>query len=333
MSARVRPEVTLVRPPLAAVRLPLVPDAALAVDLAASPAGDRIALAIPGNVGARGRGQVYELASAASAGPCLAVTTTVLSAPGQVVAVGWGADGTLFAQTRAPAALVALSRGARLVQLGRQENSVALGDPLPEHPGHRLFHSNPTGLLTCASCHPEGDDDGHTWAFAAGPRRTPYLRGGLLGSEPFHWSGDLRDFRALVAEVMVNGLRAPAPDDVALRSLGWWLHRLPAHPSPRVDAAVRARGEALFRSAEVGCATCHAGPRYTNNASVDLQTGGPMQVPTLLGLAWRAPYMHNGCAATLRGRFDRACGGVDHGRYEGLDEGSLQDLIVYLESL
>jgi hypothetical protein len=43
--------------------------------------------------------------------------------------------------------------------------------------------------------------------------------------------------------------------------------------------------------------------------------------------------MHDGCAATLRDRFDPACGGNLHGNAEILDESELSDLIAYLESL
>ena len=40
--------------------------------------------------------------------------------------------------------------------------------------------------LACASCHPEGHDDGQVWNFSAlGPRRTQSLAGGIAGTEPF----------------------------------------------------------------------------------------------------------------------------------------------------
>jgi cytochrome c peroxidase len=57
------------------------------------------------------------------------------------------------------------------------------------------------------------------------------------------------------------------------------------------------------------------------------------KVPSLLGVAVRAPYMHDGCAATLRDRFG-ACGGGDlHGKTSTLSETQLSDLIAFLESL
>jgi hypothetical protein len=45
--------------------------------------------------------------------------------------------------------------------------------------------------------------------------------------------------------------------------------------------------------------------------------------------------MHNGCAPTLKDRFDKAlCGGGDaHGTTSGLSPAEIQDLIAFLESL
>jgi hypothetical protein len=57
-------------------------------------------------------------------------------------------------------------------------------------------------------------------------------------------------------------------------------------------------------------------------------------VPSLRGVAFRGPFIHNGCAATLRDRFDPGCGGGDqHGHTSQLGESDLGDLIAYLESL
>jgi cytochrome c peroxidase len=62
-------------------------------------------------------------------------------------------------------------------------------------------------------------------------------------------------------------------------------------------------------------------------------TGRALQVPSLLGVSHRAPFMHNGCAPTLRDRFG-ACGGGDrHGNTSHLSEPEINDLGAYLESL
>jgi hypothetical protein len=74
-------------------------------------------------------------------------------------------------------------------------------------------------------------------------------------------------------------------------------------------------------------------PLYTNNALVFVGTGGMFKVPSLVGVAARAPYMHDGCAATLRDRFGTCGGGDAHGRTSGLTEAQLADLAAFLESL
>ncbi len=79
-----------------------------------------------------------------------------------------------------------------------------------------------------------------------------------------------------------------------------------------------ARGEVLFHDKKVACADCRGGPMLTNNRNEDVGKGERLQVPSLLGIAGRAPFMHDGCAATLRDRFDPLCGGDKHGDVSGL---------------
>jgi hypothetical protein len=43
--------------------------------------------------------------------------------------------------------------------------------------------------------------------------------------------------------------------------------------------------------------------------------------------------MHDGCAATLLGRFDPNCGGSTHGDVSSLSSAELGDLVAYLETL
>jgi hypothetical protein len=87
-------------------------------------------------------------------------------------------------------------------------------------------------------------------------------------------------------------------------------------------------GEAAAAHEAVGLAL------LTNNQSFAVGTGGEFQVPPLVNLAYRAPYMHNGCAPTLMARFtDASCGGGDtHGRTAQLSTDQLADLIAYLET-
>jgi hypothetical protein len=58
-----------------------------------------------------------------------------------------------------------------------------------------------------------------------------------------------------------------------------------------------------------------------------------LQIPSLRGLIWRAPYMHTGCAPTLADRFTAGCGGTKHGTIDHLTAADRTDLTAYLETL
>jgi YVTN family beta-propeller protein len=243
---------------------------------------------------------------------------------GRVTAVAFDPAGRLALQTREPA----------MFHLG--DRSVALPGRSRKHTGHELFHLATTAGIACASCHPEGREDGQVWNFAQlGIRRTQSLAGGIGGTEPFHWSGDMVDFDHLAADVFGSRMSGPRMDAVYTRSLFKWVDKIPRLESPAAaDPEAAARGQVVFNDATVGCAVCHAGARMSNNANLFVNTGGNFQVPSLLGVAWRAPYMHSGCAATLADRFTAECGGGDdHGRTSQLTAGQRADLVTYLETL
>ena len=201
--------------------------------------------------------------------------------------------------------------------------------------GRDLFHSQTGAGIACASCHPEAREDGQTWVFdPLGARRTQSLAGGILSRGPYHWSGDMTDLTVLMTNVFGQRMLGGAPSNSQLKMLGPWLDRVPApQPSTLGDDAQIARGQQLFLSAQLGCITCHTGSLYTNNQLVDVGTGGLFKVPSLLGVAGRDPYMHDGCAATLRDRFTTCGNGSLHGNTATLTATQLDDLIAFLESL
>ncbi len=306
----------------------VVPDASLAVDLAVSESG-ALALAIPGNARIPGAAQVVRAHLGEAWSPelerCIRPEGVNTSAPGQVTAVAFAGE-QLVVQLRQPAALYLQDTG-RLIPLSNEGR---------EDTGHEIFHSNSGGGLACASCHPEGDDDGRVWNFEAiGPRRTQTFRGGLTGTEPFHWDGDMRTIEHLMSSVFSERMSGPSLSPPQVATLQRWIDRLPARVAPRAMDASAARGRTLFEDARVGCASCHGGARGTQPQSVDVGTGAAFQVPSLRGVAWRAPFMHDGCAPTLRARFtDPRCGGGDrHGVTSHLSPASIDDLVAYLETL
>ena len=247
---------------------------------------------------------------------------------GQPVAVAFTPDGALVVQSREPAQIQVLSSVAPRI--------IALGGGSRLDTGHELFHRDAGASIACASCHGEGGDDGHVWTFdTLGARRTQSVNVGLEGTEPFHWSGDMADLNQIMSEVFVNRMGGVNQSAARVDALAGWLFQQRAPQSLRAsdDEAV-VRGKHLFESDEVKCGSCHSGSALTNNKTVDVGTGEPLQVPSLVGIAYRAPFLHDGCAPTLRDRFDPECGGGDkHGQTSQLDDGQLDDLVAYLESL
>jgi len=242
---------------------------------------------------------------------------------GRVVALAFRSSSELILQTREPSTIIF---GSRVLELpGRSR----------KHTGYELFHLSTTGGIACASCHPEGHEDGQVWTFAGlGPRRTQSINGGISGTEPFHWSGDMNDFDKLAHDVFNSRMAGPSLTNEHVASLFRWVDKIPRLEAPPADdLAVVERGRALFNDADVACATCHSGDKFTNNASVSVGTDGAFQVPSLIGLVWRAPYMHQGCAATLADRFGSCGGGDAHGKTSHLTAEQRADLIAYLETL
>ena len=242
---------------------------------------------------------------------------------GQPVAVAFTAAGEYIVQSREPATLEF-----------EDGTSVRLSDESHADTGHLMFHMNSSIGIACASCHPEGGDDGHVWRFPEGLRRTMPLEGGVLERAPFHWDGTLSDMSSLVNTVMVTRMALPQkPSEQQISGLGAFLEQLPElPPADGLDPAAVARGEVLFRRADVACASCHSGPQFTDNRLVDVGTGGKFVTPTLLGVGLRPALFHDGCAKSIAQRFG-VCGGTAHGKPELLSADERADLITFLRSL
>jgi Cytochrome c len=249
-----------------------------------------------------------------------------------VTAVTFTSSGALLAQTREPPQLVVIASLP-----GGAPQIIALPGESRLDTGHELFHRDAGGGIACASCHPEGGEDGRAWRFKGfGVRRTQPLHVGLRGTAPFHWVGDLDDIGELMSQVFVGRMGGVRESDARVSALSEWLFSIkpPAAIRPATEDAV-ARGRELFNSTQVGCATCHSGAKLTNNKSVAIDSGAELklQVPSLVAVGYRAPFMHDGCAETLTARFDPACGGDKHGDVSGLSAEQREDLVAYLESL
>lgn len=237
-------------------------------------------------------------------------------------------------QTRQPSSLVVIDDINQFWAF----RTIGFDDGQTLDTGFQLFHRDSGGGISCATCHAEGAEDGNVWRFEGmGERRTQALNVGLDGTEPFHWDGTLYSVSMLMNEVFVGRMGGIHESPARLGGLEDWLFAQKPLPALRDsnDAAVL-RGKDLFDSPRVGCASCHSGAKFTNDESRFVGTDPRvlMQVPSLLGVAYRAPFMHDGCAPTLAARFDPACGGgEEHGRTKDLTQEQIGDLVAYLESL
>ncbi|MFO0547044.1 MAG: cytochrome-c peroxidase [Polyangiaceae bacterium] len=219
--------------------------------------------------------------------------------------------------------------------------AIALGGADTTDTGYELFHdigATTSSGLACASCHPEGRDDGHVWHFEGlevGARRTQSLAGTLDGTAPFHWQGDLGSLNALMKIVFEHRMGGLSEPQERVDALETWLENIqPNHVGGLVDTAAVERGRALFQSEQVGCSKCHSGPMLTNNLTMDVGTGRAFQVPSLIGVGVRAPFMHDGCATTLMDKFDPTCGGDErHGNTADLTSAQQADLVSYMNTL
>lgn len=309
----------------------LINETVLAVDVATSVTGSWIALAVAGKHedGAEPRGVIMlpktDLTDDAHV-DCREPRQAPVP-PGQYVSVAFDPWGNIIAQSREPAFLIRVDPFS-----GLQDEIPLQGDSVADT-GHDLFHRDAGQLIACASCHPEGGDDGRVWRFAElGVRHTPSLAVGLAGTEPFHWAGDLEDMGALVAEVHVGrmGGRPLSPERVeALQS---WMFSIPPMRARRSSSdAAALRGAESF--AAWGCGDCHRGEALDggpDNTDIGLEL--TLQVPALRGVAQHPPYMHDGRSQDLR---EAVLDMVTRTRPQlGIpSEAELADMVAYLETL
>jgi len=222
--------------------------------------------------------------------------------------------------------------------------------PLPQRASHvdtgfDVFSVPTAAGIACMNCHPEGGDDGHTWTFEIEKqlqvRRTQSLRGGvLLNSAPYHWNGDIPDMQTICDEIFTHrmgGGSVLAPQTALLSRYLNAIPRIPVYAG--LDPSAVKQGSTIFYGSG-GCSGCHAGPLGTAPSNVDvgkvdsLGHDTPVKIPMLLGVADRAPYLHDGCAATLMDRLTNpACAGSNHGSTAQLAPADLADLEQFLESL
>lgn len=213
--------------------------------------------------------------------------------------------------------------------------------------GRVLFHLSDARISldgrACASCHPDGRDDGLVWSTPDGPRNPPMLAGRLDSTEPYGWLGSSRDvsshlkltFARLGATGGKRGLTAE--DKKAL--VAYVMSMEP--PAVVRDQALDLRvgeGKRIFDSHEAGCADCHG----RSGGSPDGQTHnvrswatgdriGIFDTPSLRFVGGTAPYFHDGRYASLRSLLTHTRGAM--GQDKKLSSSELDALEAYVRTL
>lgn len=209
--------------------------------------------------------------------------------------------------------------------------------------GRVLFHSTGDDRISgdgraCASCHPDGRDDTLVWSSPNGPRQTPMLAGRLSGAAPYGWNGDAADVSMhLVSTFKRLGGKGLTGDDK--EALMAYVSALRPPPERKVkDAPAVSRGQAIFRSPQAECSSCHGTDGdLPDGVSHDVksQSGGDRRVkfdtPSLRFVGGSAPYFHDGRYKTLGALLTKSDGKMGHTKHLAPPE--LADLEAYLESL
>jgi hypothetical protein len=222
--------------------------------------------------------------------------------------------------------------------------------------GRRLFHLADDRRITgsqmaCATCHPDGREDGLVWRLKGTLRQTPQLAARLEHTAPYNWLGTSPTLTSNIHQTVERlGGKGIRPDEEEALA-AYVLHglRAPTRPSPSEPAEVVARGKRLFDSPAVGCASCHDRTReFTDGYAYDVGSIGKnelsdmravdpkakaedMDVPSLLYVGLTAPYFHDGSARTLDELIEH--NGDRMGKTSGLSREERRALAAYLKTL
>src|SRR5260221_895667 len=176
--------------------------------------------------------------------------------------------------------------------------------------GRSLFYlrNNATSAdgRVCASCHPDGRDDGLTWTTPEGPRNTPMLVKRLEGTAPYGWDGANADLShhldPTIRRLFGTGLIPNERDAIFAYIATLDMARTSSAPEEAEH------GRQLFVS--TGCARCHAGESLSDDALHDVgnrsrgDAGAKFDTPSLRFVSKSAPYFHDGRYTTLGALLD-----------------------------
>jgi YVTN family beta-propeller protein len=228
--------------------------------------------------------------------------------------------------------------------------------------GERLFFTAKyafQGQFGCANCHLDATIDGLRWdlepdGFGKDIVDNRSLED-LAGTQPFKWNGGNPDLPTECGPRTEKFFyRSQSYSDQELTDLVTFVFSLPMRPnrhrpSNGEPTPAQERGKAIFERAKYKtgkpipeknqCASCHSGPKFTNQQQLDVGTGKAtdrspvLDVPQLPNVAYSAPYLHDGSARSLEEIWTVFNPKDTHGVSNDLTKDELNDLIEYLKTL
>jgi len=280
---------------------------------------------------------------------------------------------------RNPRGIVLSSDGKRLYVATRMDDKIAvidtrtakvvasfdLGGPkeiTPMRRGEQIFNSARfafQGQFSCANCHLDATFDGLQWdlepdGFGVDTVANRSIED-LLGTQPFKWNGGNPDLPTECGPRTEKYFyRSQSYNSKELTDLVTFVLAIPVRPNryraPDGELTpAQERGKAIFERIKYKdgrpipennrCATCHSGPKYTNNHSEDVGSGkatdrSPLiDTPHLPDVAYSAPYLHDGSARSLEEIWTVFNTKDTHGVTNDLTKDQLNDLIEYVKTL
>lgn len=196
---------------------------------------------------------------------------------------------------------------------------------------------------SCASCHPDGRVDGLNWDLLNDGIGNPKNTKSMVVSHvtPPVMSLGVRSNAEMAVRAGIKFIQfAVRPEEDAV-AIDEYLKSLKPVPSPLLEngqlSASAMRGKEVFERA--ACSQCHLGPYFADQhlhelgLAKGLDTGKPVDTPTLIEVWRTAPYLHDGRAATMRDVLTVHNPEDRHGKTAELTEQELEDLIAYVLSL
>jgi len=247
-----------------------------------------------------------------------------------------------------------------LIELNPDDLTLAGRTPLGVQPeldearrGEMIFHDARFGFqqwLSCSSCHPEGRADGLNWDLLNDGIGNQKNAKSLLWTHqtpPSMSLGVRADWTAAVKAGLQHFLGHMAREEDLLALQAYLASMAPEDSPYLIDGELgpeAIQGREIFNREEVGCASCHPAPLFTDLRQYDVGTGAPSpgyaddvtdayDTPTLVEL-WRSgPFLHDGRAASIREVLTTHNEGDRHGAASQLTAEELDALITYLLSL